>query len=94
MNRNSVCINSISEISELISKISAYEIYDFLSEILTPTEFETISKRWQIIKMLNNGNSQRKVANELNVSLCKVTRGAKILKNTDSITKKIITKEQ
>lgn len=94
MNRNSRTKNkNLFEISKLLTNISSNEAYDFLNEILTPTEFETISKRWQIIKMLNQNFSQREIAKELNVSLCKVTRGAKILKQQNSITKNLITKE-
>lgn len=94
MNRNSDAKNTnLFEISKLLTEISSKEAYEFLSEILTPTEFETISKRWQIIKMLNQDFSQREISKELNVSLCKVTRGAKILKKQNSVTKKIITKE-
>ena len=94
MNRNSVFNYEIQEIAKLIAEVNAEEIETFLTEILTSTELDTISKRWQIIKMLNNGYSQRQISKDLNVSLCKVTRGAKILKNTKSITKNLITKER
>ena len=35
--------------------------------------------------MLKEGKTQREIAKELKVSLCKVTRGSKILKQTNSI---------
>lgn len=90
MNRNSCEIN---EIGKIITSLTDKEVCGFLSEILTPTELDTISKRWRIIKMLNENFSQREIAKKLNVSLCKVTRGAKILKQEDSITNKLIKKE-
>lgn len=79
-------MDSILEISQKIKKLkSAKEIYNFLLEMLTFSEVETLSKRWCILKMLKEGKTQREIAKELNVSLCKVTRGSKILKNKDSI---------
>ena len=79
-------MNSILEISSRIKKLKTdKEIYNFLLEILTMSEVETLSKRWRILKMLNEGKTQREIAKELNVSLCKVTRGSKILKNKNSV---------
>ena len=92
MNRNIVENENIKEIASLLAEISPKTGYDFLSEILTPAEISTLSKRWRILKMLNEGFSQREIAKELQVSLCKVTRGAKILKDTDSICSKLIKK--
>lgn len=92
MNSNNIENENIKEIAKLLTKTSSREGYDFLSEILTPAEISTLSKRWRILKMLNEGFSQREIAKELQVSLCKVTRGAKILKDTNSICSKMIKK--
>ena len=84
-------MNNIKEISKTICKLTSDKsICNFLLEILTKSEVETLSKRWQILKMLNEGKSQREIAKELQVSLCKVTRGARILKTKNSIIRKII----
>ena len=84
-------MNSIKEISNLISKInSESEIYEFISELLTESEISTLSKRWRILKMLSEGKTQRDFAKELNVSLCKVTRGSRILKDENAILYKLI----
>ena len=61
------------------------EIESFFKELLTESEIETLSKRWRILDLLAQGSTQRDIAKELKVSLCKVTRGAKILKDKDSI---------
>ncbi len=86
----------MSEINE-ISKIFCYlktqnEVSDFILEILTESELETLSKRWRILTMLSEGKTQRDIAKTLNVSLCKVTRGSKILKNKNAIITKYLTK--
>ena len=76
----------IAEIAKMLGKLkSQTETYNFLLEILTESEVETLSKRWCILKMLKAGKTQREISRELNVSLCKVTRGSKILKNEKSV---------
>lgn len=80
---------NIEEISVALGNIKGKRIIDFLEELLTPSEINTLSKRWRILKMLNAGYTQREIAEKLGVSLCKVTRGAKILKKENSITKKL-----
>ena len=91
MNRNIDLI----ELSVLIKNLQTSEnVCEFLSEILTQSEISTLSKRWRILKLLSQGATQREIATELNVGLCKVTRGAKILKNKDSIITKNLIKEK
>ena len=87
-------MNEISEISEILSKNSdKKEIEKFLSELLTSSEIDAISKRWRILNLLSKGETQRSIVKDLNVSLCNVTRGAKILKNKNSVSVKFIKKE-
>ncbi len=83
----------MKEISALINSLNnEKEIQKFLQEILTETEISTLSKRWRILKLLSQNKTQREIANMLNVSLCKVTRGSKILKNKNAITTKFLIK--
>lgn len=85
-------MENLLEISTVIKDLkTSNEVCDFLSDILTEKEISTLSKRWRILKLLSKGVTQREIASEMNVGLCKVTRGAKILKNKNSvITKKLI----
>ena len=88
-------MKNIEEISTLIKNFyTEAEIIAFFKELLTESELETLSKRWRIMRMLVEGSTQREIANELGVSLCKVTRGSKILKNKDSILAKHLIKEK
>lgn len=88
-------MNDLKDISNLILKMnSAEDICGFLSEMLTESELSVLSKRWRILNMLSEGATQREVSKELSVSLCKVTRGAKILKDKASITNKYLIKEK
>ncbi len=76
----------LQEISKLVKNLhSEAEIESFFKELLTESEIKTLSKRWRILDLLAQGSTQRDIAKGLKVSLCKVTRGAKILKDKDSI---------
>lgn len=90
MNSNEIEMESLNEISKALANMSMQEIRCFLDEILTSSEVSTLAKRWRIMKMLSQGVSQREIAKKLNVSLCKVTRGAKILKDEMSVSRNLI----
>ncbi len=62
----------------------------FIREVFTPSEIEDISKRWKVMEMLERGHSQRDIASKLGVSLCKITRGSKVLKTGGSVSKRIL----
>ncbi len=64
------------------------EMHRFLDEILTPAECSDLALRWQLMLLLLEGVPQRKIAERLGISLCKITRGAKILKTDGSVSKK------
>lgn len=59
----------------------------FLEEILTPAERHDLGLRWELMQRLKAGLPQRQIAAELGISLCKITRGAKILRQAQSICK-------
>lgn len=84
-------MQGLKEICEIISILKQpKEIEKFLSEILTENELKDVIDRWDILKMLSKNESQRNISKKLSVSLCKITRGSKILKNNKSITQKIL----
>ena len=84
-------MEAILEISQAIKQLkSDKEIYSFLQEILTQAELIDLSKRWRILKMLNEGCTQREIAKSLNVSLCKITRGSQIINNKNAISTKYL----
>ncbi len=65
-------------------------IREFLHSILTEREIAEISGRWELVKMLDQGVSQRTIARQLGMSLCKITRGSKELKKRNSALKRMI----
>ncbi|MCD6376754.1 MAG: hypothetical protein J7L94_14595 [Caldisericaceae bacterium] len=78
----------------LANSNNAKTIYKFLESLLTPKELQTLSSRWQIVKLLDQGVPQRKIAKDLHLSLCKITRGSKELKKRNSILKKAVNQFQ
>ena len=66
------------------------EMQKFFFEIFTPAEIDDFILRWRLMEMLYKGTPQRRIAAELGISLCKITRGSKILRKGNSITKRIL----
>jgi TrpR family trp operon transcriptional repressor len=62
----------------------------FFDEIFTPAERKDLLLRWKLMKMLKNGITQRKIVSELGISLCKITRGSKIIHNRHSVTNRML----
>ena len=59
-------------------------------EIFTSSEIDTLTLRWQLLKDLYEGKTQRKIAAKHKISLCKITRGSKLLKTRGSYLKKVL----
>ncbi len=59
-------------------------------EIFTPNEIDTLTLRWQLLKDLHEGKTQRKIAADHKISLCKITRGSKLLKADGSYLKQVL----
>ncbi len=84
-------MKNIVELADIFARIDNPElIREFLFCILTTHELEEIDSRWELVKMLQRGVSQRKIAGSLNMSLCKITRGSKELHKKNSAFKKVI----
>jgi len=84
-------LKNLIEIAEIMANLNDPQIIEgFLQCILTPTELKKIATRWEIVKMLHQGVSQRKIAEDLHLSLCNITRGSRELKKRNSPLKKVI----
>ncbi len=69
------------------------ELEQFFIEILTPNEMRDLTLRWKLLKALYNGMTQRKISEKMGISLCKITRGSKILKNKRSVILKMLKRQ-
>ena len=84
-------MSAFKEITQILSEIDDPEdIEQFLIEIMTENERKDLSLRWDLMRKLHDGIPQRAISAELGISLCKITRGSKILKSEDSIITRIL----
>ena len=88
----SILINIMELADYLAQTDEARKIEDLLKSILTPAELRDLNLRWELVKMLDRGVSQRQIAAELHISLCKITRGSRELKKKNSILKEAVEK--
>jgi TrpR family trp operon transcriptional repressor len=84
-------LRALDQIAGVMAKIEDPKlIREFLICILTKYEIKEIAGRWELVKLLYSGMSQRKVAEQLSMSLCKITRGSKELKKRGSAFKTVL----
>ncbi len=84
-------VNTIKEIARVLTEIdNPILMENLLGCLLTKNELKEIAGRWELVKLLEKGYSQRRVAHELSMSLCKITRGSKELKKKNSAFKTVL----
>jgi TrpR family trp operon transcriptional repressor len=87
-------MSAFNEVVQILTKITSQkDMEKFLDEILTENERRDISLRWELMKKIHIGIPQRAIASELGISLCRITRGSKILKSEGSLISKILNKK-
>jgi len=69
------------ELEKILAKTAKNKklLKEFLKDLLTPTEYKDLAVRWQIIKQLKKGTTQRRISKSLGVSVATVTRGSREL---------------
>lgn len=83
--------DSTRELAEAFCRIDKPAVMSkFFEEIFTPAEIDDFVLRWRLMEMLLEGVPQREISSELGISLCKITRGSRILKKKNSVTEKIL----
>lgn len=88
-------MQAFEAVTTVLSAIRApLEMRQFLKELLTPGEVRDITLRWKLLELLSDGVPQRKIAEELKISLCKITRGSKILKQKGAVTSRVLKTRQ
>ena len=82
---------NLSELAlALANTKDAFLIKDFLCRLLTPSETADIAARWALVKALEQKIPQREIARTLGLSLCKITRGSKEMKNPNQAFQKML----
>jgi TrpR family trp operon transcriptional repressor len=84
-------MKSGNELEKIFAQVQDHkEMIKFFEEIFTPKEISDLRLRWQLLKELHEGHTQRNIAAKHKISLCKITRGSKILKKPNSMTKRLL----
>ena len=84
-------MDRIRQMAEILARIEDPKLIEgFLRCLLTPHEAADVSGRWELVKRLDKGMSQRTIAHDLGMSLCKITRGSRELKRPGSALKRVI----
>ncbi|MBI4237324.1 MAG: hypothetical protein HY696_02750 [Deltaproteobacteria bacterium] len=66
------------ELAKLFASVrDGEEARELMTALLSPAERRDIAERWQIVKHLIAGRTQREVRDLINVSIATVTRGAR-----------------
>jgi len=83
-------VDRVADIARVLAGLrNAKTVERLLRELLTEREAERLSLRWEIVRSLSEGKSQRAIARQWGVSLCKITRGARELKQRGSVLKRV-----
>ena len=64
------------------------ELKSFIDDMFTEKEVEDVVQRYLLMDDLYKGKSQRDIARARSMSLCKITRGSKMLKKKDGFMRK------
>ena len=84
-------VDRLADIARVLAEMrEPKSVERLLRELLTRSEAEKLSLRWDIVRYLSEGRSQRTIARRLGVSLCKITRGARELKKRGSVLKQVV----
>ena len=90
--RNPKVDGALRELADVLSQLKPAEAHEVFYALLTPQEREKIALRWKLVCLLEKGETQRRIAAELGISLCKITRGSHELKYGPAGFKKAIRK--
>ncbi|MCR4675856.1 MAG: trp operon repressor [Sphaerochaetaceae bacterium] len=78
-------MDNLEELIDIFSRTTdKKDMRALFGELFTSAELKDIAKRWYLMKEIYRGTPQRAIAKEMEISLCKITRGSKVLKQDDS----------
>ncbi len=88
---NTMVSQTIDELCGLIAESGDKEfLAEFFKCLFTPPELKDIANRWLLVKEIDKGTTQRDIAKNFGMSLCKITRGSKELAKENSAFRKML----
>ena len=81
-------IDKYEDLLDLFASTNDRESMRLLFEdMFTDAEIKDLEIRWKLMNDLYNHVPQREIASNLHISLCRITRGSKMLKKKDGYVK-------
>jgi TrpR family transcriptional regulator, trp operon repressor len=68
-------------------------LVQLFNELFTGAERSDLMLRWELMARLMQKVPQRQISRDLGISLCKITRGSKILSSGNSVCKSLLEKQ-
>lgn len=75
--------DALEEIYSMIANKDADFIRRFFDDLCTKAELVDFAKRWLLVREIDKGTTQREIAKKIHISLCKITRGSRVLRKPD-----------
>ncbi len=66
------------------------EMKALFDDMFTPAEMNDMVNRWLLMNDIYTGKPQRAIAKDRNLSLCKITRGSKMLKKENGFMHRLL----
>ncbi len=92
MNKNNIYLSAWQDFFNLLKSVATTPyLNDFLDLFLTDTEKNAIALRSSLVKeLLVNKKKQREIAQDLHISIAKITRGSNYIKRINPKFKKFL----
>ena len=67
--KEKIMADSMAELSRTLASVKDSALLeDFLKALLTPQEYNAVASRWALVRLLDQGMTQRKIAETLGLS--------------------------
>lgn len=81
---------ALDEMYSMISEKDADFIKRFFDDLCTKAELKDFAKRWLLMREIDKGTTQREIAKKIHISLCKITRGSKVLRKPNGAIREML----
>lgn len=82
---------SYNDLLDVFARVeSRQDMKALFEDMFTNAEIKDFTIRWKLMNDLYQHVSQRAIASELRISLCRITRGSRMLKKKDGYVRKLL----
>ena len=82
---------SYNDLLDVFARVeSRQDMKALFEDMFTDAEIKDFTIRWKLMNDLYQHVSQRTIASELKISLCRITRGSRMLKKSNGYVKRLL----